>query len=269
MREFLPILKSASLEEAIYKTVAFFDVLDYCLTEEEICERLLGFRATKDEVLLGLAMSSTIDTDGAYHYLKGRNGLVDIRITHGSFHEEMWKKAERLKWIFSITPFLRNVYVCNTLAMTQARPGSDIDLYIVTQPRRLFIARTWLLLLTQLLGVRRYGSNIEGRLCLSFFVDEEHADLSEFFLKPADVYFEFWKMLLKPIYTNSKASPSYMSSWLDRIDALLSKWQLKRARSKFEKMGKPAGVVLEPYCLKFHDKDMREVYQQEWENRLK
>lgn len=263
------MLKSAILEEAIYKTVAFFDVLDYCLTEEEICERLLGFQATKDEILLGLAMSSTIETDGAYHYLKGRNSLIDLRVSNGSFHEEMWKKLERLKWIFSTTPFLRNVYVCNTLAMTQARPGSDIDLYIVTQPRRLFIVRTWLLLLTQLLGIRRHGSNIEGRFCLSFFVDENHTDLSEFFLKPVDVYFEFWNMLLKPIYANSKVNSSCMSSWFDRIDLLLSKWQLRRARSKFEKMGKPTGVVLEPYCLKLHDKDMREVYQQEWEKRLK
>lgn len=269
MSEFSPILKSASLEEALYKTVAFFDVLDYCLTEEEICERLLGFKATKDEILLGLAMNSTIETDGAYHYLKGRNALVDLRIRNGLFHDEMWKKVERLKWIFSVTPFLRNVYVCNTLAMTQARPGSDIDLYIVAQPKRLFIVRTWLLLLAQLLGVRRYNSNIEGRFCLSFFVDEDHTDLSDFFLKPVDIYFEFWKMLLRPVYTNIKANTFLMSLWFDSVNSLLSKWQLKRARSKFEKMGKPAGVVLEPYCLKFHDKDMREAYQKEWEKRLK
>lgn len=296
MRSFLPNVAAEGLEEAILRTVSFFDVLNYCLTVEEICGRLLGFRASSDEVLLGLAMCSTIETDGVYYFLKGRSELVKLRIDNQVYHREMWKKIERLKWIFSVTPFLRGVYVCNTLAMTQARPGSDIDVLVVTKRNRLFIARTCLLVLTQLFGVRRHGARIEGRLCLSFFVDEDHVDMTELLLKPYDVYFAYWLLLLEPI---SKKSPSLRSAndWMkyyfseevlacdqgfsdavsgrsflvkfwNRIELLLLNWQLGRACAKFMAMGRPQGVVLEKHCLKFHDQDMRERYRSEWEERV-
>lgn len=293
MKSFLPNVAASGLEDAIYKTVMFFDVLDYCLTAEELRGRLIGFRASSEEISLGLAMCAKIETDGMYYYLKGRGELVRLRNENESFHSDMLHRAEKLKWIFSVTPFLQGVYVCNTLAMTQARPGSDIDVFVVTRRNRLFIARTWLLILTQLLGVRRHGDKIEGRLCLSFFVDEGHVDLSELLLKPYDIYFAYWLLLLKPVVGASSllgSNPwvktyfpcevesnvpneiqehsSFFGLFWDGIEVLLSRWQLQRARAKFLAMGRPHGVVLEKHCLKFHDQDMREKYRQEWEERV-
>lgn len=295
MKSFLPNVAASGLEEALLRTVSFFDVLGYCLTADEICHRLLAFRASSDEVLLGLALSPRIETDGTYYFLKGRSELATLRIDNQVYHREMLKKVERLKWIFSVTPFLKGVYICNTLAMTQARPGSDIDVLVVTKRNRLFIVRTCLLILTQLFGVRRHGDKVEGRLCLSFFVDEDHVDFSELLLQPYDVYFSYWLLLLKPIGT----SPSLLSLnlWMkdyfseeilprnqyfsdtvsgrsrfvkfwNRIELLLLNWQLGRACAKFMAMGRPQGVVLEKHCLKFHDQDMREKYRSEWEERV-
>lgn len=295
MKSFLPNVAASGLEEALLKTMSFFDVLGYCLTADEICHRLLGFRASSDEVLLGLAMCSTIETDGVYYFLQGRSKLVKLRIDNQVHHHEIWKKVERMKLIFSFTPFLKGVYVCNTLAMTQARPGSDIDVLIVTAQNRLFIVRTWLLVLTQILGIRRHGAKVEGRLCLSFFVDEDHVDFSQLLLKPYDVYFAYWLLLLRPIgksssllssnewmrnYFSEKVlvrdesvrdvapSRSFLVKFWNRIELLLLDWQLGRACAKFMAMGRPQGVVLERHCLKFHDQDMRERYRGEWEERV-
>jgi len=295
MKSFLHNVAASGLEEAILRTVSFFDVLGYCLTADEICHRLLGFRASSDEILLGLAMCSTIETDGVYYFLKGRGELAKLRIDHQVYHREMLKKVEKLRWIFSITPFLKGVYVCNTLAMTQARPGSDIDVLVITRRNRLFIVRTCLLILTQLLGIRRYDNKVEGRLCLSFFVDEDHVDMSELLLKPYDVYFAYWLLLLKPIgkspsllnsndwmnnyfseevlvrgqgLSDAVSGRSFLVKFWNRIELLLLHWQLRRACAKFVAMGRPQGVVLEKHCLKFHDQDMREKYRSEWEMRI-
>lgn len=294
MESFLSTVAASGLENAIYKTVVFFDVLDYCLTAEEICSRFMGFQANFEEISLGLAMCSQVETDGVYYFLKGRRELVKLRIDNQMHHSEMLKKVERLKWIFSFTPFLKGVYVCNTLAMTQARPGSDIDVLIVTAQNRLFIVRTWLLILTQLLGVRRHGDKVEGRLCLSFFVDEDHVNFSELLLKPYDVYFAYWLLSLKPVgkspslldsnewmkgYFSEEVlargecvrdvvlSRSFLMKFWNKIELLLLDWQLERACAKFIAMGRPQGVVLEKHCLKFHDQDMREIYRKEWEER--
>ncbi|MCX6734062.1 MAG: hypothetical protein NTX63_04630 [Candidatus Peregrinibacteria bacterium] len=295
MESFLSIVAANGLEDTIYKTVAFFDVLDYCLTAEEVCSRLMGFQASSEEGLLGLAMCSMVETDGMYYFLKGRSELVKLRNENEAFHREMLNKVEKLKWIFAVTPFLKGVYVCNTLAMTQARPGSDIDVLVVTRRNRLFITRTCLLVLTQLLGVRRHGEKIEGRLCLSFFVDEDHTDMSELLLKPYDVYFAYWLLLLKPVgkspsllssnawmrnYFSEKvlardesvrdvaSSRSFLMKFWNKVELLLLNWQLRRACAKFMAMGRPQGVVLEKHCLKFHDQDMRERYRDEWGERV-
>ncbi len=294
MESFLSTVAANGLENAIYKTVAFFDVLDYCLTAEEISDRLIGFQANFEEISLGLAMCSTIDTDGVYYFLKGRDELVKMRTDSQMHHNGIWKKVERLKWIFSFTPFLKGVYVCNTLAMTQARPGSDIDVLIVTTRNRLFIVRTWLLILTQILGIRRHGAKIEGRLCLSFFVDEDHVNFSQLLLKPYDVYFAYWLLSLKlvgksPSLIDSNewmkgyfseevlargesvrdvvSNHSFLVKFWNKVELLLLNWQLGRACAKFVAMGRPQGVVLEKHCLKFHDQDMREIYRKEWEER--
>lgn len=294
METFLTNVAARDLSDAIFRTVAFFDVLDYCLTAEEVCDRLVGFRASRDEVLLGLAMCPKIESEGEFYFLRGRSELVTLRVDSQPFHRAQWNKVRRWRWIFSLTPFLKEVYVCNTLGMTQARPGSDIDLFIVTRRNRLFLVRTWLLILTQLFGVRRHGDKVEGRFCLSFFVDEDHMNLSGLLLRPYDIYFAYWLLLLKPIthfsptllhankwinqyfsrvdlqsekYVRTE-SRSFFSSFWDSIESILSRWQLKRASAKFMSLGRPSGVVLEPYCLKFHDQDMRELYRQGWEKRI-
>lgn len=293
METFLAKVRAADLPDAIFRTVAFFDVLDYCLTAEEVCDRLIGFRASRDEVLLGLAMCPKIESEDEFYFLKGRSGLVKLRVENEPFHRAQWKKVERWRWIFFLTPFLKEVYVCNTLAMTQARPGSDIDLFIVTRRNRLFLVRTWLLILTQLFGIRRHEDKVEGRFCLSFFVDEDHMDLSELLLRPYDIYFAYWVLLLRPVdhFSSSvfglnlwmkeyfsdqilckkndilhSTSEKYffISPFFNWVESLLSHWQLSRARAKFEILGGPQGVVLEKYCLKFHDQDMRKQYSDAW-----
>lgn len=45
-------------------------------------------------------------------------------------------------------------------------------------------------------------------------------------------------------------------------------WQLRRARAKYEVLGRPHGVVIKPWCLKFHDRDMRDAYRDAWRERL-
>lgn len=46
-------------------------------------------------------------------------------------------------------------------------------------------------------------------------------------------------------------------------------WQLRRARAKYEALGRPHGVVVERWCLKFHDRDMRDAYRDAWRQRLR
>lgn len=297
---FLPQVASENLEHAIFRTVAFFDCLDFCLTDSEIYDRLLGFSATFDEVALALPLCSRVVQTRGYYHLAGRDTLVSSRELSSFHHAQLMRKTYRLAWLFRCIPFLSAVYLCNTLAMTHGKPGSDIDIFVVSKSGRIFFVRFFLHIFLHVFRLRRHGSHIASRFCLSFFVDDRHLQLEPLLLAPHDPYFAYWFLLLRPLYLRDRLGFLADNPWLHSyfstptihdevsfsrpyffarcieyvfsgslghwIESLFSQWQLRRARKKYDALGKPPGVFLSSYCLKFHDQDRRKVYRDRFES---
>ncbi len=112
--------------------------------------------------------------------------------------EKLWKRVERYVPFLQLVPFVRMVAVCNNLSFGNVDDDSDIDLFIVAEKGRLFIVRTMITAIFQILGVRRHGKKVNGRFCLSFFIDEEMADLSAIALDN-DFYLAYWIPHLLPV----------------------------------------------------------------------
>lgn len=64
-------------------------------------------------------------------------------------------------------PFVRMVGLTGSVAQGQARAASDIDFFIVTVPGRLFSVRLFVTFFVHLLGLRRRGRLVAGRICLN------------------------------------------------------------------------------------------------------
>jgi hypothetical protein len=295
MQTFLPQVRSDSLPDAIYRTIAFFDVLDFCLTLDEISDRLLGFEATTADISAALGSDKRVECTRGFYHLTGRIELVNRRGQLLENHKSLVARALHLQRLFEFIPFLEGVYLCNTLAMTQSNPGSDIDVLVVVKKGRVFSARLFLVFVTHILRLRRHGRRISGRLCLSFFIDDEHLDFSPLLLQPYDPYFAYWVKLLTPLYLRRDISFPSLNSWMrgyfshssnfplvekssgnavsrffeflfsgflgNLAEKVFGQWQISRARRKYDILGKPEGVFLSSYCLKFHDRDMRKIYR--------
>lgn len=212
--------------------------------------------------------------------------------------EAFWARAHRFRWLFQICPHLSWVGVCNSLPMKNLKPGSDIDLFVVTKPGRLFTARLWLTILTSLLGVRRHGSKVEKRFCLSFFVEEGHEGLEDIALEQ-DIYLARWVATLRPIAGDAKSYEQFLEknrNWARALvgeltphwehhkspnpfqallKALLSlptlpfeeqlrSWQMKRALEKAQHLSDRRGTLITAHRLKFHDTDRRAEYRELW-----
>jgi len=67
--------------------------------------------------------------------------------TKRSFYQKTQDFIRFIRWI----PGLRMVAVSNSLAMYATHKNSDIDLFIITAPRRLWLVRTLVLLTAGLL----------------------------------------------------------------------------------------------------------------------
>ena len=214
-----------------------------------------------------------------------------------------WRRVKFFNFFMQFVPFVKMVCVCNTLAFDASKAKSDIDLFIVTKSNRLFTARLFMTILLHILGVRRYGSKVSGRFCLSFFVSCDELDLSKILINDKDVYMIFWMRSLKLLFgrktfsdfleankwyldyfpeeTASHRKYFYESGFAtffrsifecclnnplgDFIEKKLSKWQLERAREKMGKLSDPGGTVISETMLKFHDKDRRHEIFSEWE----
>lgn len=214
--------------------------------------------------------------------------------------KKLWKRVDRYIKLLNWVPFLRMVAVCNNLAFGTANENSDIDLFIVAKKGRLFTVRIIVTGILHVLGARRHGSKIEGRFCLSFFVDDSALDLGSLAID-RDIYLAFWVKSMKPIIDDGVSSEflasnpwilSYFKSGeidLDRsrqigrnslfrrffaflfgfsfgdfIENKLSNWQLRRARMKAINAGTSSDLLISEHVLKFHNVDRRREYRNKW-----
>lgn len=233
------------------------------------------------------------------HYLEEKNmksieEILRIQTSPSVSEIRLFERAQKYLRFVSWIPGLRMVAVCNSLSMYASDEGSDIDLFVVTDPGRMWFVRIALSGVFQLLGVRRHGEHVAGRFCLSFFSTTEALDFSTFAIED-DVYLKTWIEHLKPILDigntyaeflekNSKwtnAQPTADARRFRIIEKPLPKewfgglWNLvNRALRRifepvtlreYERLGKPWGIIISENMLKFHREDARIEIREEWQ----
>ncbi len=140
-----------------------------------------------------LAKEGTMENELPKEFVVTKEEEESVWHRHSCYNATLtkWRIASRtLRWITWI-PFLRMVAVTNTLPMGLAKPESDIDLLIVGAAGRLWLVRLLVTAVTQLLGKRRHGQLITDRLCLSFYLNDTHLNLKEFFDTPRDLHYAY------------------------------------------------------------------------------
>lgn len=279
------------------ETIAFFDLLKKPLSREEHdffhSPRFFSPADNVNRILFkGRDYFSYLDNYSA------RNSLAGFE----RWNAEYEKRVMRYRSLLQMVPFVRMVAVCNSLAFKAADEKSDIDLFVIAAKNRLFLARILLTALVHVLGLRRHGTKIAGRFCLSFFVSEEKLDLSDLWLGEDDIYFLMWMRGLKPLFGSEifenlisankrfrKFFPKahslnfeyvVVSAWasyirrsleflmqntlFDKLEIKLREWQLTRAMAKRDTLPNPGGTILNEHVLKFHDNDKRAHFSERW-----
>lgn len=221
------------MDRSILATLAYHDVFEYPLTVEEIWKWLYVHddadaagvvRATPADVewaVAALSIAGKVDRAGSYVTLPGRSGLVATRMARHVANERKWRRARLVSSWLRVVPFIRFIGVVNTLAIDNARPESDIDLFIIVKRRRLWFTRMLATVMVQMFGVRRHGSSVSDRVCLSFYVSDgalnleplKHPAISE------DSYLAYWVTEVVPLFARG-------SAWQDFLKANV--WATKR-----------------------------------------
>lgn len=222
---------------------------------------------------------------------KDFNTLFSIQQNPGVIEKNFYRKLNKyLKYIQWI-PWLRMVWVWNSLSMNCAKNSSDIDLYIVTSPNRMWFVRILVTLIFQILWVRKTDKYHAGRFCLSFFSTTDALDFWKFKISN-DIYLYFWILYFKPIldinntysqfinankswadfteyselisankkyikYSKNISEKNKISKILNILDNVLQKIFLPKTLKHYEKIWKPYGIIINNDMLKFHNGDVR------------
>jgi hypothetical protein len=161
-----------TLSKYLYATVAYADVFDYPLTGDDLYYWSIkksprkNFRSGK---ISGVSKSTYL------LFLKGRQSIVSTYEERKVASRKKWEKARTAaKWLQYIpTVFL--VGVTGGLAVNNASPDDDIDLFFITAKGTIWISRLLVVMFLDILGIRRKPNDtrVKNKICVNMFMSEE------------------------------------------------------------------------------------------------
>ncbi len=172
-----PAMSDAAVIDAVVRTVEYADIFDYPLTAEEIHRYLIGLASARDRVQTvledGAALNGKLIRQGEFFVLPGREEIVGTRYRRAQLSDRFWTRALRYGRLISSMPFVRMVAVTGELAMDNVREDSDIDFFVVTEHRRLWLCR---LLIVAIVKLARLNGDV---VCPNYLLSERMLSLSE------------------------------------------------------------------------------------------
>jgi hypothetical protein len=292
-----------SLEQAIYRTVAYFSLFKYPLTTFEIwkwlfgCDGKVSLLDVRNELSKSDLLSSCLVSENGFWTLSSLS-VKDLVLTRQERYLDAVRKYKRLRRAvryLSLIPSVRGVAACNTLAWNHTGSESDIDLFLIVREGTVWTTR--LLSVTPFKILRmRPGAGKRDPLCFTFFLSDTNLDLSSLQLEGGDPYLTVWSRSIVPVFDRGGVFSEFSkaNSWLDqglvnsfqhaehrqrqvrskrsgfRFPSLVERLAEKLQRRKFPEViqnmaNRDSRVVISDAMLKFHDNDRREEYRDKLE----
>lgn len=297
-----------SLEAKILEALAYFDIFSYPLTRLEIWQNI-QMRAAYHEVEEALQESEwlrkrIVSHNGLWHLKKATGDPILERENRYRISTLKFKKALRFAQLLRFVPWIEAVYACNSLGFFHAKPESDIDLFIITRPGRIWTSRFFSVLLAELTGFRPKDNHAKDGLCLSFFA-VVGAPIESVALGKDDLYFFYWMTKLAPLFVRGQAHERFWgeNQWVQKMFPQMEmmrppstyhgssdsaaerlgrvEWFGNWLETKFRRLqlrlmpaylkdaaGQGTGVIINNEFLKFHDHDRREQFRKQYEQKL-
>ncbi|MFA6042722.1 MAG: hypothetical protein WCV85_00530 [Patescibacteria group bacterium] len=297
------------VETAILRTLAYFDIFSYPLTSWELWKWGIGelgkgldFSQLQQAFRNSPILQSKIGHQHGFFFLQGHEEIIATRQARYRLALLKAKRARRIVRTLVRFPFIQAVALCNSMGLANARPESDLDLFILCKPGHVWLVRFFTTAYARLRNIRPQPEHREDTVCLSFFLSTDQLSLQPYLL-PDDPYFTMWLATLVPLHDPAgyfprlwQANPwcaeklphaqpralapqrAVSTSWVARVLAPVVGWHwVERLVAKIQRRILPAHlkalanqdtrVVMNNHILKFHDNDRRAQYAQAYRER--
>lgn len=169
--------RSGEAQEAVLRTLCYFDLFQYPLTRKEV-QHFLPEHFDPDHTRLALdelVCRQQIFLFDGFYSLANDPARVQRRRDGNERAVRLLEKARRIGRFLHQFPFVEAIAVSGSLSKNFADPDADIDFFIITKANRLWTART-------LMHLYKKFTFITGRQhyhCMNYYIDEEAFLLQE------------------------------------------------------------------------------------------
>jgi len=149
-----------------------------------------------------------------YYSLIGRSKNIQKRIDKLQTSQAHMHSAKWIVRLFKLVPWIQLVGISGNLAMDNADEYDDIDLFVITQKKRLWISRLSILFILSLLEKRRRRSDSRksaaGKFCLNLLLEEDQLEQTR-----KDLYIAHEVLQMRPIWERSNIYSIFLNqnSW--------------------------------------------------------
>jgi hypothetical protein len=160
----------------ILRTLLYFEIFRHALTTDELL-RLLGIIPEQNEydrALASLIDSGWIRSESGYLFLSNGSTSTGERIGKQERALRHQKVARRVSRVIGWHPFVRGVFISGSLSKKALSKKDDIDFFVITEPGRLWLCRTFLTVFKKvfLLNSKKY-------FCINYYIDSDSLEIPD------------------------------------------------------------------------------------------
>jgi len=167
----------SEIKENILATLAYFDMFSYPLTRAEVYLFLQSKHSYElfDDALKNLVKGGTVHQFDKFYTLNSDHYIAVRRLEGNQKAAALIKIAEKVGTLLIRFPYVRGIAISGSLSKNFADADSDVDLFIITEKNRLWIARTIMHCFKKL----TFLVNKEHLFCMNYYIDMQQLEIAE------------------------------------------------------------------------------------------
>lgn len=204
--------------KAIIQTLLYSDLFEFPLRKKEIWRFLKSQENVQYEQFITILNNpqSPITTKDGYFFLIGREHIVKKRKQKKAVSVTKYNLAKKVARYLSFIPTIQFIGITGSLALHNADTDDDIDFFIITRHKTMWITRLMTLFVLEVLNVRRKKNKMyeKNTVCLNMLLDEKHLLLPK---KRHDVYTAHEIAQINPLINKDNTYQAFLTanSWIE------------------------------------------------------
>ncbi len=168
-----------SVHQQLIATIAYADVFDYPLTDEETRRWMISLTTSKIATRIP-GIDRIREGSKTYHLLHGRKDILSLRANRHRIAQDKWRfvrsVTRSLQWI----PTVELIGVTGGLSVDNAKSEDDIDLFFIAHRGTLWMTRLLVTIASEIMGIRRRPGDhaVADKICLNMFMAEDALGLA-------------------------------------------------------------------------------------------